>query len=132
MNKIKIMKEDVKSFRSSANIDEFIDDKQMDYIQDLKNKISTNYYNFCKLSLLCYDNLYINLYRILSKDKLLTFLKEIPINNNIRTDLSRYNFGNSFGDYYRENRIKDFVEQNRDRLLEVINLFFQIFSEDDE
>jgi hypothetical protein len=125
-----IQAEKLKEFTDGKEI---LDDDEIENLQNKRKLIHSNRFEFCLLIIKCNDILSTNIHIFDSntqlKEDLSKFLKDIPDISILRKFVEEYDNGNGYGDHYLLEETKEVIESNREKYLELINLFFKIFGE---
>lgn len=125
INDLKFSEEDIESIKKSVTeYDDF------DPFKEIRVKIGTDKILFAKLFLTAFDKFNESVYSFGDlKEKLSNYLDSFQIEN-LRCLIEQYGDGESFGDYYTREKIFDFVNKERNKMDQMINLFFRVFGEE--
>jgi len=109
---------------------DLIDDDLIRELNKKKKDISTNPIQLGKIFLICHDTLTSNLQTFSHEKEAQTQLKQhlqtFDINP-LRELLTTYGDGMNYGDHHIQKKISTQVNQQRQKYLELISLFFKIF-----
>lgn len=108
---------------------EFVSDELLDNLKGLRDKITFEPLVLAKLVLACADQLWLNLHRFQSPDRLSSFLSRYDFEP-LRDSVYSYAGGEVIGDYYLEHWIRMNVSENREAYMALVNVFFAVCGED--
>ena len=114
-------------------IKEILEDNEKEHLKTLKSKSFMNYVNLASLFVICYNYFKTLTYYvdIELSDKINKILNENEIQDLLYL-LDQYGDGNEFGAYYLGEKIKDYANENKEKIEELIEIFFKIFINEDE
>lgn len=132
-SEIEFTNNEIEDMKNMIEVDELIDSSIIEDLKKLKDKIGNNI-ALAKLFSLCYMQLYVNsmYFRSDGKDyitKLVKYLSEFEIEP-IKRYLDEYADGKEIGSDYTEEAIGNIVKKDREKMMELIMLFFSIFGEE--
>ena len=104
-----------------------IEDEKLEKLEKERNNISTNNVSLAKLFLTCFDIFKNGISKIEDNKELQRFLDNYDNVEELRSLIIDYGDGNQFGDHYVQVNINKFIIKERNQILELIDIFFQIF-----
>ena len=120
---------DIEKLKDILEDADVVEDKDLERLKELKNKIGFNRVSFAKLFLECYDILGNNLYLFGDEEEnVKKYLSEFNVD--VRTLLEDYGEG-KLGTYFTKEKINAIVDSNREKMNGLIQTFFKLFSEED-
>lgn len=119
---------ELSKIKSKIEEKEIISEETLKQIRDLINKNSTDILKFSKSFIKCHDILKGNSLSLDYSEEFKKLLSSIEINK-IRSYLESYNGGDSIGDHYILEDIKDFNEKKRKEMEEIIEIFLYLFND---
>ncbi len=135
--KTEFSQEEIKLLKSYVDDEEIIEDKEMENLKKLRVKSVKDSIAFGDLFIACYSYFRNNLYLFFTdeQDKLYKKLKKFSSSiqeiAELRDLLEMYGDGEEWGSHYTGERIKDLVSHNKENMESLIQLFFQVFGEEE-
>jgi hypothetical protein len=123
-----IAQQELSKIKSKIEEKELITEETLKQIKDLINKNSTDILKFSKSFIKCYDILKGNALSLDYSEEFKKLLNNLEIDK-IRSYLESYNGGDSIGDHYILEDIKDFNSKKRKEMEEIIEIFLYLFND---
>jgi len=117
---------------------ETVEEEELENLKKLKTSSAVDSIALGKLFIQCYHYIKEYIYLLHDKEdkqkldlekKLNNYLNEFKIED-LRNTIEQYGEGAEFGSYYIGVKIKDIVNIQRNKLKDLVELFFKIFGED--
>jgi len=128
---------EIEKIKSTFEEKDTIEDEDIEKLRKDKIKSGVDSITLGKLFITCYNYLNGSSYLLFDKDdeekqkleeKLNQYLNNFQIEN-LRSLIEKYGDGKEFGSYYIGERIKDITNKQRDKLNNLIELFFKVFGD---
>lgn len=121
---------EVESLKDIQSEKEIVTDDELEELIKLKKNITQKPIDLAILFIKCYDILAININEFGdNKEKLSNYLNTFSLEQ-LRSFVENYGGGKEYGDALTESNIRSRVGKYREKYLDLIKLFFQIFEEE--
>lgn len=134
MEEINLTLEQIEELRDIASERDIISDEELESMKDLKKTITENPINLAALYIKSYDTFAINIFEFKNDSndysgEIKKLLEQHSIDR-LRDLIELYDGGKGYGDALTESNIRSLVGKNRNKYLELIKLFYQVFGEE--
>lgn len=131
--KKELEKEETFDFKEEIDLEDkenLVDDELKDMLTEEKTKIFSDDLRFAMTFLNCFDVIKLNIEKI-NNEKFNGWLKKFEETEKyLRNQFKNYEKGEGYGDWIIQERIKNEVSSNREKIIKFLEVFIRIFIED--